>query len=279
MFTFNTPNPVDLRVEVWQGRVNVVADETDTSTVELEAIRGGGAAQDLIDNARVEQRGDEIVVLIPKGKGGLFRTSAEIEANIRVPTHSNAKLETASADVETHGGLGNVKADSGSGEVSIEHAVDVEARTGSGGITISTVAGSCAIKAGSADVKVGSVGANADILAGSGDVVIDAVTATLKIKTGSGDVVLKSAGHTVDAMAGSGDLLLKRIDHGRVKVKTGSGDISIGVAEGTAAYLDIMTVTGDVTSDLDASEAPDGDDRTVDIKVQSGSGDVVLQRA
>jgi hypothetical protein len=40
-----------------------------------------------------------------------------------------------------------------------------------------------------------------------------------------------------------------------------------------------MTVTGDVTSDLDSTDGPTNGDRTVDINIQSGSGDVVLQRA
>jgi DUF4097 and DUF4098 domain-containing protein YvlB len=279
MYTFNTPDPVDLRVELWQGQVNVVADDTDTTTVELLPLRGDSAAKEAIDNARVEQRGNEIVVLMPKAKGSLFRARNEVEANIRVPSNSNAKIETASADIETHGVLGDVRASSGSGEVSIDHSADLDVRTGSGDIQATTVNGSCNIKCGSADVKIGVVTADADIVAGSGDVVIDSVGAKLNSKSGSGDLILASAGHTVDAMAGSGDLLVKRIEQGKVKMKTGTGDVVIGVASGTAAYLDIMTVTGDVTSDLDSTDGPNSSDRTVDINIQSGSGDVVLQRA
>jgi DUF4097 and DUF4098 domain-containing protein YvlB len=279
MYTFNTPGPIDLRVELWQGRVEVVADDVETTTVELTPLRGDSAANDAIDNARVEQRGNEIVVLMPKAKGGLFRGRAEIEAEIRVPTSSNAHIETASADIETRGVLGDVKASSGSGEVSIEEADDLEVRTGSGDIKASTVNGSCTVRSGSADVEIGEIGADADVKSGSGDVLIDSVGAKLSLKTGSGDLLLKSAGHTVDAMAGSGDLLVKRIEQGKVRMKTGSGDVSIGVAQGTAAYLDIMTVTGDVASELDAASGPSDGERTVDINVQSGSGDVVLQRS
>jgi DUF4097 and DUF4098 domain-containing protein YvlB len=278
MYTFETPGPVDLRVELWQGRLNVVADDTDTTTVDLRPLRGDAAAREAIDNARVEQRGNEIVVLMPKSKGGLFRGKADVEAIVRVPTNSNAKLETASADIETEGVLGDVRASSGSGEVSVEHTGDLEVRTGSGDINASTVNGSCTVRSGSADVHIGSIGDSADVKSGSGDVHIDSVGAKLNLKTGSGDLLLTSAGHTVDAIAGSGDLLVKRIEQGKVRMRTGSGDVSIGVAHGTAAYLDIMTVTGDVSSELDASDAPSDGERTVDISVQSGSGDVVLQR-
>ncbi len=279
MHSFHTPEPVDLRVELWQGKVNVVADDTDTTTVELLPTRGDSAATDLIENARVEQRGNEIVVLMPKAKSGLFRTKAEVAANIHVPSNSNARLETASAHIETRGTLGNLAVTSGSGDVSLDGGADVEVRTGSGDITLETAMGSCDVKCGSADVRIGSIGADAEIVSGSGDVVVGTAAAAFKVKIGSGDLVLSEAGQAVDAMSGSGDLVLKRIEQGKVKVKAGSGDVSIGVADGTAAYLDIMTVTGDVSSDLEASDAPNGHDRTVEIHIQSGSGDIQLRRA
>jgi DUF4097 and DUF4098 domain-containing protein YvlB len=279
MYTFSTPAPVRLRVELWQGRLSVEAADTDTTTVELRPLHGGSAAEDLIDQAKVEQRGDEIVVQMPKAKGGLFRSRAEIAVDIRVPAHSSAKVELASADVDTRGPLGNVQIISGSGDISVESAADIDVKSGSGDVAIETASGSCDVKCGSADVSIGSVGHSADIMAGSGDVAIESVAAALKVKTGSGDVMVRSAGDSVDAMAGSGDLMLRRIDRGKIKVKTGTGDISIGVARGTAAYLDIMTVTGDVRSDLDPSESPDGQELTAEINIQSGSGDVVLQRA
>jgi DUF4097 and DUF4098 domain-containing protein YvlB len=278
MHTFETPNPVNLRVELWQGTVDVTAKDTQTTTVELTAAPGDSGAQDIIDSAKIEQRGDEVVVLMPKIKSGLFRRSAEIFARIVVPENSNARVETASADIAMHGQLGDVKAYSGSGEVEIEQGDEVEVRTGSGDIRVDSAKGNCDTKSGSAEVMLGKVNGDCDVLSGSGDVVIDTVVGDLKIKAGSGDIVVKSSGTGVDAMAGSGDLLLKRVDRGRVKAKTGSGDITIGVADGTAAYLDVMTVTGDVSSELDGSEAPVDGELTAEILVQTGSGDVVLQR-
>jgi DUF4097 and DUF4098 domain-containing protein YvlB len=279
MHTFSTPKPVNLRVELWVGRVDITAEDTDTTTVELSPLHGDPSVQDLIDSAKVEQRGNEIVVLLPKAKSSLFRRNAEVLATIVVPTDSKAKVETASADVTTHGQLGDTKAYSGSGDVQLDRVDDAEVRTGSGDISIATVNGSCDTKSGSAEVTIGPVGGDADILSGSGDVVIDSVGGTLKVKSGSGDIVVKQGGEAVDAMAGSGDLLIKRVDHGRLKARTGSGDILVGVANGTAAYLDVMTVTGDVKSELDGSEGPGDGEQTVEIHVQTGSGDVVLQRA
>ena len=277
MHTFTTPNPVNLKVELWAGRIRIHAEATDTTTIALDADDSTG--QELIDNAKVEQRGDDVVVVMPKGKGGLFRSRGQVEATITVPLHSNAKIETASADIDTDGPLGNTHVSTGSGEVHIEHANDAEVRTGSGDIEIGTVDGDCTVKSGSADVVVGLIAGGGSVLSGSGDVVISQIGGAFNVKTGSGDVVIKAAGDQVDAMAGSGDVMVKRIQHGKLKAKTGSGDITVGVADGTAAYLDVMTVSGEVTSSLEAADAPGDGAPAVEIVVQAGSGDVVLQRA
>lgn len=277
MYTFDTPQPVDLRAEIWQGEIYIHAEERDTTTVELESLHGD--AQEIIEHTRVEQRGSEVSVLMPKGKSGFFRNRGEIRATIRVPLRSNVQLESASADSDLHGELGDVRIASGSGDVRIEFGEDIQVRTGSGDVDIVTAAGRCDTKCGSGDLKVETVGGDADLVSGSGDVVLGHVAQSLKVKTGSGDIVVRDAGEMIDAMAGSGDLRVKRFEHGKLRAKTGSGDVQIGVADGTAAYLDIMTVTGDVRSSLDASDAPSDGDQTVELSIQSGTGDVVLQRA
>jgi DUF4097 and DUF4098 domain-containing protein YvlB len=275
--TFHTPAPVRLRVELWDGELTVTAEHTDTTTVVLEPE--GDAAQELINSATVEQRGDEIVVLLPKARAGLFRRGLGVNADIHVPFNSAAHIKSASADVDLLGALGDVHVSTGSGDVRVDHAGDLTIRTGSGDVTVNSVAGRCDARSGSADLAIGTVAGDGDVISGSGDVEIDTIAGRLAIKSGSGDVIVRSGGDAVDAMTGSGDVELRRIDHGKVKAKTGSGDIAIGVARGTAAYLNILTVSGDVHSELDGAQAPVDGDQTAEINVMSGSGDVILQRA
>ncbi len=277
MTTFHTPEPVKLRVELSEGSVEVRAEGTDTTSVEL--VPEGSAAEDVIGRATVEQRGDEIVVIVPRGRGGLFRHGNDIAASIVVPLTSFASVETNSADVELLGVLGDVTVTTSSGDVEVEHAANLRAKTASGELDIGTVNGNCRAHSGSGDVSVGAVGGDCDVATGSGDISIESVGGRLGVKTGSGDVTLNSGSGDVDAMAGSGDLELRRVEQGRVKAKTGSGDVAIGVPMGTAAYLDIMTVSGDVHSELDGAAGPSDGDQTLEISVVSGSGDVVLQRA
>ncbi|WP_421934483.1 DUF4097 family beta strand repeat-containing protein [Phenylobacterium sp.] len=314
MHSFQTPDPVKLRVELWQGRVTVLASETGATTVELSAMLGDSHAQELIDQATVEQRGDEIVVLLPRPRRRLFQIRGGVRAVITVPTGSDALVHTGSADVETKGRLGRVSTHGGSGDVALEHVARAQVQTGSGDIEFGTVDGDCEAKGGSADVSAKRIGGDAEIITGSGDIVIGEIEGALKAKTasgdievrraghadltsisgdieageitgdfkavtGSGDVTVRQAGDTVDASAGSGDLSVTRVDHGRVRAKTASGDIVVGVAQGSSAYLDVSTVTGDVKSALDASDAPRAGEPQVELFIQAVTGDVVLRRA
>lgn len=277
--TFPTPTPVSLRVEIWQGEVIVQGRDTDTTTVELEPLHGDSGAQDLIEAARVEQRGDEILVLLPKTKTSFFRGRADVQATITLPAFSAARIETASADVSTSGELGETRISTGSGDVRVEHAVTAMVRTGSGDIDLGVVEGYCDVKGGSADIAVGRVDGDCTVLSGSGDLDLGRVAGQLKVKTGSGDVVVREGGEGIDAMAGSGDVQVRRVDHGRVEAKTGSGDVSVGVAQGTAVFLDLNTVTGDVNCALDAAEAPGDDTPVVELVVSSATGDVAVEYA
>ncbi|MBA3311112.1 MAG: DUF4097 family beta strand repeat protein [Nocardioidaceae bacterium] len=279
MQTFHTPGPVKLRVELWSGEAHIRAEETAETTVELVPTRGDGSAQDLIDRARVEQRGDEVVVLLPRVKSGLLGRKGEVTATIHVPTGSSIDVQLGSADLDTRGELGRAQVGSGSGEVYIEHATDVTAKSGSGDVAIGTVSGSLSAKTGSAEAKIGYIGGDADCLSGSGDIEIRQVVGSFKAKAGSGDIEIGHAGDSVDLLVGSGDLQVHRIERGRLKAKTGSGDILVAVAHGTAAYLDIMTGSGETKSSLNASDGPADGEQTVELSIRTGSGDVVLQRA
>lgn len=278
--SFATPEPVRLNVEVWVGRVDLRASDTDETTVDLVPMHNDSAAEELIAAARVEQYGNQIDVLLPKPRTGLFGgRKGSVRATIAVPTHSAVKVAAGSADVEAIGTFGDATIETGSGDVELETIDAGKIKVGSGDVALRTANGRLDLKSGSGDVAIGVLNEAADLTTGSGDVVLDTASGRLKTKTGSGDIVVKSSTGNADVLAGSGDVLLRRLESGELKAKTGSGDISVGVPDGTAAYLDVTTVTGSVSSDLDGAEPPSDGAPTVAITIQSGSGDVVLQRA
>jgi len=279
-YEFQTPHPVDLKVEINSGEVDITTSDTTETTIELEAIHGDSYAGELIANARVDQHGDKISLIMPKSKGGIFGgRKGQVRATVTVPHESSLRIDTGSADLQARGRYGSASIRSGSGDIDLGQIASGDIQAGSGEVEVERVLGSVKVKTGSGDVNVGPVGNDGDVVAGSGDVVLDTIGGVLRVKTGSGDVVVEGGGERIDAMAGSGDVLLKRVDRGEVQAKTGSGDVTIGVATGTAAYLDIQTVTGDVKSSLENTAGPVDGDSKVSISVTSGTGDVVLQRA
>jgi Toastrack DUF4097 len=150
---------------------------------------------------------------------------------------------------------------------------------------------SCHIDATSADVRcTGELGA-ADIRAMSGDIDVERVGALAQLQTASGDVDLGTAGEA-KVQTTSGDVSIGRVgdaairtasgDVGiaaaagrQVEVKCSSGDIGVGVVPGMAVYLDLSSVSGTVTSDLEpAEEADEADEAEMTLCCRSISGEV-----
>ena len=66
---------------------------------------------------------------------------------------------------------------------------------------------------------------------------------------------------------------------GTTQIDSASGDIWLGVAPGTTAWLEVQSLSGDVTSELQSAGAPDEDAPTVSIQARTLSGDVAIRRA
>jgi DUF4097 and DUF4098 domain-containing protein YvlB len=279
MHTFNTPGPVRLRMEFGGGRIRLSAENGTETTVDLRPLRSDAEAQQLIDDARIEQRGDEVVVLIPKPIRGFFRRTPDIDATIVVPTGSDLDLHTQSGDLDATGSFGTVKVESGSGDLRFGSTEDARIQSGSGDIQIDSIQGQFRGETGSGDVRVRAVSGNANVATGSGDVLIDRVGGNVQVNSGSGDILIQDASENVNASTASGDLSINRVHAGKVNANTASGDVHIGVADGIPAFLEVVTITGDVHSTLEGSEKPAHDEPSVALRVNTASGDITLVHA
>jgi len=195
------------------------------------------------DDVRIEQRRDQIVIEVERKK--LFGFKGDWR--ILVTTGHGARLDVnvASADVTATGRLGNVSVDTASGDVRLE-AVD----------------GRLEVNAASGDVRVEFAGGDIRVNAASGDVTVDQNEHDAKIRTASGDIVLRSA------------------VQGKVDITSASGDVEVGVRRGSKVYIDASSMSGDMSSELDVSDAPpDSDGPTLDFRARTMSGDVTVRRA
>jgi hypothetical protein len=259
--TFQTPGLIRLRVEIPKGRISVTAAETGETTIVLTAAHGDGLARELIAEAEIAQSGEDILVRIRRERRIMFGWGGDIEAEIRAPLGSAVHLSTGAGRIGTSGRFGEVEAHTGAGSVRLDAAADVKARSGAGSISIAEVSGSADVKSGSGKIEVGRVGADT------------------RVTTGAGDIEVGEAGDSVEAFTAAGAVSVRRADHGRVRAKTMAGRVSVGVAKGSAAYLDISTMSGRVHSELDAGEPPADGEKRVELIIRTMSGDVNLARA
>jgi DUF4097 and DUF4098 domain-containing protein YvlB len=267
----HTPDRVQLYVEAGSGTLTLIAHETDTTHIE---ILGEGA-----DEVDVRQDGDQISVVAPQRRSGFFARDQKLDISISLPTRSSVVTRTGSMDLTASGAFGDARLKSGSGDLEIDGSVESAAvETGSGDLSLRECEGPLKIKSGSGDILLGTVGGESSISTGSGDVRIEASHGETAVKTGSGDLRVIAADAGVSLSTGSGDLVVDSARRGRVTLKSASGDAQIGIPVGTPVWTDISTVSGDISSNLESTGAPEEGADHVELRVKTVSGDVLLRQ-
>ena len=278
MHTFETPGPTSLSVRAGAGDVTVTAEDTQRTTVELTPLNAAG--EDAVAEARVEQQRNGIVVDIPRHRGGLFRPNPSVSIVVTCPTGSILEVKADSADVTATGTFADAVVVTGSGEVEVEDVTgSAKLKSGSGAVSAGRVGKAVVISTGSGDVSLEHSGRTASLTVGSGDIRIGEVTGEAVAKTGSGDVEVGRLGGTLMTKSGSGDLVVRRATSGSVKANGASGSITIGVEQGTAAWLDVSTLTGRVIQELDQAGAPTDGQQRVEITAHTVSGNLRVHRS
>lgn len=266
---FDTPRPVHLFVEIGKGSVTV--DATDTTETHVQ-VNGRDA-----DQVHVSQDGDQVSVVAPKQRGGIFGGDNRLDVAVTLPTDSDVTVRTGSADVTVTGSVAGGQVKSGSGNVRFESSsAALVVQTGSGDIHVESSAADLKVKSGSGDVVVLGLGSAASVSTGSGDVKLGNTRGAVVVKTGSGDLEVREATSDVAYMTGSGDLTVGTAYRGRISVKGASGDVTVGVPAGVPVFTDISTVSGQIRSNLPGVGEPKDGAEHVEVRAKTVSGDVVL---
>ena len=277
--TFQSPDPVRLDVRLGSGEIRLETSQNAETTVTLEPLRDNDASASAIQEARVEQRGDDILVDVRDRRRG-FR-GADVLVTIQCPEESSARAKTGSADIEGRGRFSSVEVETGSGDVQFsEVSGEVEINAASGDVQLATIGGRARINTASGDVQLGSVGDEARINSASGDVQIREARNGLQVNTASGDVLVREASSSVSGNSASGDQTIGSVSQGKVELKSASGDMKIGIREGSTLWVDARSRSGDVSSELPVSDLPpEGDAPHVELRANSMSGDITVVRA
>jgi DUF4097 and DUF4098 domain-containing protein YvlB len=262
MPTFATPEPITASVEVVCGAVHLVATDRDDTVVEVRPRDPHREADVRVaESARVDFRNGTLTVsagrrFISLGRGGA------VVVEIELPSRSRLRVSSASARLRADGEYGECRFATASGDAHIGSIVgDIKADNASGALAIDSVAGRASVSTASGDATIGKL---------TGDITFRAASGSLSVKQLCG---------TVNAHTASGDISVADAVSGAVTVQSASGDITVGVAEGTAARLDVRTHSGHVRNDLAPAAGPEAGDETLTVHVRTGSGEISLQRA
>ncbi len=276
MYEFPANGEVRLRIVFGAGDIALEVRETDRVSVDLKG--DGEAGGSLVEQTVVEQRGDEVVVDVPRHTGFLRRTP-RLDLRVIVPLGTRVDVRADAADVEATGHLGDTQIKIGSGDLRLERTADVRVQTGSGDVTVGTADGTATLSTGSGDVTCRTLAGPGRVTSGSGDIRIEQANGPLQVNSASGDISVDDAADDVTVDSASGDQHLGRVTQGRVRLNSASGDLHVGVADGTPVWLDVNTLTGSVSSALSGGEPPDDGETAVELRVNTVSGDITLARA
>jgi hypothetical protein len=251
--------PIDVSIDLAAGSVALTAGATDATTVSLTPSRFGRNADKLVSEVRVSFDNGRLEVVGPK-RTGLWRGYSGFDLTVSLPQGSRCAVRTASADVTCTGEL-----------------AELDAHAASGDLTATAVTRNLQAATASGDVRAEETGASADVRTVSGDVRIARASGDIQARTASGDVNIVTAAGSATVTTASGDVRIGTMASGRADVNTASGDVVVGVARDVGVYLDLASLSGSVTSQLEDAEP--SEDVTLEVRCRSLSGDIRITRA
>ena len=282
MPSFDTPKPIVATVEVSVGDVRIAASERADTVVEVRPSDPGKRDDvQAAEQTRVEFARGRLLVKAPKNwkRWSPLSDGGSIEVSIELPEGSQLNVSSAVASVRATGTLGETRLASGGGDVHLERAGTLRARSGFGEIEIERVAGDADVATGSGTAHIGAIDGVATIKNSNGDSWVGVAGKDLRINSANGNITVDRARGTVVAKTANGDVRLGAVERGAVVAETGRGGLEIGIPSGTPAYLDLHTHFGRVDSELDGASEPQAGQDAVHVRARTGFGDVWVRRA
>ena len=94
----------------------------------------------------------------------------------------------------------------------------------------------------------------------------------------AGEVAASDADAPVQASSGSGDITVASTS-GSADLRTASGSLTVGVADGLPAWLDLDSSSGEVRIALESTHQPPPGEAYVSVRATTASGDIAVYRA
>jgi len=279
MPTYNTPNPIDLAINLQVGRIEVIASERSDTVVTVTP--GSSKPNDLkaVDETKVTFDDQRLTIIGPKPKLSWLGPNAGDSVNIKVelPTGSRLTAENG-GPVKTVGRFGATRIKGALGGLDLEATGDLWLRAAHGGVNVGTVDGDLDVVAAYGSIRVGTFTGNAILRASYGGIQVGEAGGEVDAKLSYGDLEITKALGSVTAKTAFGGIQLDEVSSGSIHAESGYGQVTIGVRAGVPAWLDLSSKTGHVYNELESDAAPAASDQSVAVRVRT-NGDITITRA
>ncbi|MEU1043473.1 DUF4097 domain-containing protein [Streptomyces sp. NPDC005551] len=278
MPSFDTPAAISVTAHVDAGSIQFTAGERTDTVVE---VRPRDPKKDLDVRAAgqtaVAYSAGALTVRTPKSN--LFGRTGTVDVTVELPAGSRLDMTGAWVQVLGEGRLGEVRVKTSSGDVRLDTTGPLHLKASHGSITVDRVEGAADITTSSGSVRVGLLDGPAVLKNSHGTTTVGAATGELRVSGANGDIDIARAEDSVTATTAHGTLRVGDVARGTVQLETSYGAIDVGVREGTAAWLDVSSGSGQVRNTLTVSESGEATEDTVKVRARTRHGNIDIRRA
>jgi hypothetical protein len=286
MPAFDTPEPITADIQIFVGQVRVHAGDRADTVVEVRpSDPSTEASVQAAEQTTVEFSGGRLLIRGPKPKAlGYLRTwRGSIEVTVDLPAGSRLEAGGATggvADFVATGPLGETVLHSSNGDLRLEETGPLEARSANGAISVDHVTGPAEVTASTGTIRIGTIHGAGTVKNSTGAITLgEAGGGDLQLKTATGDISVDRVLGDLTAKSAHGRIRIGAAVSGTVRLENGHGKVGVGIAEGTAAWLDLHTKNGVVRNTLTAAEAPETADTVVEVHAHTNWGHIDIHRS
>ncbi|MEU6377588.1 DUF4097 family beta strand repeat-containing protein [Streptomyces sp. NPDC046909] len=278
MPSFETPSAIAVTAHVEAGSIQFTASERGETVVEVRPREPKKDADvRTADQTQVTFAGGVLTVRTPKS--GLFGRTGTVDVTVELPEGSRIDMTGAWVQVLGEGRLGEVRVKTSSGDTRFDTTGPLHLTASHGSITVDRVEGPAEIATSTGSLRVGHLDGPAVLKNSHGTTTVGAAIGEIRVSGANGDIEIRRAEDSVTATTAHGTLRVDDVARGTVQLETSYGAIAIGVREGTAAWLDANSSSGQVRNTLTASSSPTQTDDTVKIRARTRHGNIDIRRA
>lgn len=218
MQTFATPAPITAILSIPAGRIQFIAADRDSTTVEIRPANPAKGRDVKLAEQITADYSDGILQIVSPAGNRILGSSGAVEVTVELPAGSRVEAKAASAQFTTAGQLGEVIFESSQATIEVDEAATARLTTADG------------------DIMVGRLGGDTEIRTVKGDIAVtEATSGTVVLRTETGTI-------TVGAAAGVSAALDAGTPVGRIRNTLKNSDGTPGLS------IHATTTVGDITA-------------------------------